>query len=358
MKRLILFFTVVCFSIFLWGQEEASDYRTAAKQGNAEAQYHLGVCYEKGYGVIQSDTQAMFWYEKAAEQGIAAAQTNLGTCYARMKDYTQAVDWYRKAAEQGDVEAQFKLGISYEDGYGVKKDGNTALYWYEKALNNKENFSKERKKFIEKFIQGLKEKGYSSSRAKEDSALADNNSLVFKRYEEPPEHIIKQIISNVNFQSSEENNFTSKYTGQIKNSKPHGYGVQEISGQNALWIALWNNGEPFVGILQRGDIIDVVVGGIENKIQYSLETHQILNKNVNEQIKQIYQYQRIAYPNGDRYEGETRNGVRDGYGIYYGENGNFWFGRWENGIRNGYGAHFDKNKQVSSMGKWIGPEKQ
>ncbi len=53
------------------------------------------------------------WYRKAAEQGDAAAQYNLGLCYCNgwgvSKDMTEAVEWYRKAAEQGNAPAQEKL---------------------------------------------------------------------------------------------------------------------------------------------------------------------------------------------------------------------------------------------------------
>ena len=35
----------------------------AAEQGNAQAQYNLGVMYEQGQGVRQDDAQAVQWYE-------------------------------------------------------------------------------------------------------------------------------------------------------------------------------------------------------------------------------------------------------------------------------------------------------
>ena len=51
---------------------------------------------------------------KKAEQGDADAQFQLGVMYAEgrgvLKSYVDAVKWYRKAAEQGDVHAQYNLG--------------------------------------------------------------------------------------------------------------------------------------------------------------------------------------------------------------------------------------------------------
>ena len=49
-------------------------YRKAADQGDADAQYKLGVFYENGYGVTQDKEQAMQWYKKAAEQGNESAK--------------------------------------------------------------------------------------------------------------------------------------------------------------------------------------------------------------------------------------------------------------------------------------------
>ncbi len=60
---------------------QRGDYATAirelrplAKQGNAQAQYALGIMYNKGEGVPQDYAAAVKWYRKAAEQGHATAQ--------------------------------------------------------------------------------------------------------------------------------------------------------------------------------------------------------------------------------------------------------------------------------------------
>ena len=48
-------------------------FRQLADQGNAAAQYNLGVIYDKGLGVAQDYKAAVKWYRKAADQGNAAA---------------------------------------------------------------------------------------------------------------------------------------------------------------------------------------------------------------------------------------------------------------------------------------------
>jgi hypothetical protein len=148
--------------------------RKAAEQGDADAQYNLGVLYYEeweGQGVPQDGTQtafwrrtirawrawinsadpynrrytqAVFWFRKAAEQGEADAQDALGNLYyyghgplnmelIMYGHYAQAALWYRKAAEQGDADAQYSLGILYDNGWGVPQDYEQAAFWYRKA---------------------------------------------------------------------------------------------------------------------------------------------------------------------------------------------------------------------------------
>ena len=57
--------------------------RRAADQGNADAQFNLGVMYAEGRGVPRDDAEAARWYRCAADQGEAAAQFNLGLMYAK-----------------------------------------------------------------------------------------------------------------------------------------------------------------------------------------------------------------------------------------------------------------------------------
>lgn len=58
-----------------------AEFRAAADQGLADAQYNLGLMYGLGQGVPQDYQQAALWYRKAADQGHALAQNNLGVLY-------------------------------------------------------------------------------------------------------------------------------------------------------------------------------------------------------------------------------------------------------------------------------------
>ena len=78
--------------------------RLAAEQGDARAQFALGVRHLVGEGVPQDDAEAVHWIRLAAEQGHAVAQALLGNMYADglgvLQGHAEAVRWYRLAAEQ------------------------------------------------------------------------------------------------------------------------------------------------------------------------------------------------------------------------------------------------------------------
>ena len=106
--------------------------KALGNKGDAPAQNSLGFMYDNGEGVPKDAVQAVFWYRKSAEQGNAKAQYNLGLMYGKgdvPKDAVQAVSWYRKSAEQGNASAQSNLGASYYKGEGVPKDLVVSYMW-------------------------------------------------------------------------------------------------------------------------------------------------------------------------------------------------------------------------------------
>ena len=151
---MILVLSIFYFAVPAWADFQAGmkahdrdDYATAlrewqplAEQGDALAQFNLGLLYHKGRGVAQDDVQARKWYAKAAAQGLAKAQFSLGTLYFNgeggAKDYQQALRWFRQAADQGEAVAQTKIGIMYDDGEGVPQDKVQAYKWLSIAVTN------------------------------------------------------------------------------------------------------------------------------------------------------------------------------------------------------------------------------
>ena len=112
-----------------------------AEQGNARAQYILGLNYAKGQGVPQDYAEAANWYRKAAEQGDADAQYNLGTMYRDgqgvPQDWAEAAKWWRMAAEQGDAGAQYNLAhiLLLEAVARESQDRTEAIKWLRMAAD-------------------------------------------------------------------------------------------------------------------------------------------------------------------------------------------------------------------------------
>lgn len=107
-----------------------------ANQGDEEAQFKLGVQFEKGKGRARDQKEAENWILKAALQGHLKAQFHLGYMYFSggiKQDYDEALTWWVLAGKAGHVKAQFNLGLMYETGKGVPKDLVQALAWYELA---------------------------------------------------------------------------------------------------------------------------------------------------------------------------------------------------------------------------------
>lgn len=60
-------------------------YRHDAEQGNAEAQYLLGCCYQFGDGIAINRVEAGKWFRKSAKQGYVQAQELLEAIKSRNK---------------------------------------------------------------------------------------------------------------------------------------------------------------------------------------------------------------------------------------------------------------------------------
>lgn len=114
--------------------KEWQEVRARAENGEAEAQFDLGIGYVNGSVGTVDHKEAACWLLKSAEQGYDVAQFSIGAHYHRgagvPEDHALAVQWYRKAAEQGNRTAAFNLAYCHEVGEGVAKDFVEAFAWY------------------------------------------------------------------------------------------------------------------------------------------------------------------------------------------------------------------------------------
>jgi len=114
-------------------------WRPLADQGVGDAQYNIGIMFDKGRGVRANATAAAGWYRKAADLGVADAQCDLGTLFDEgrgvAQDSAAAVRWYRKAADQANSRCQWALGNAYLRGEGVPENDVEAMKWLRKAAD-------------------------------------------------------------------------------------------------------------------------------------------------------------------------------------------------------------------------------
>src|ERR1700693_5859863 len=101
-------------------QLDVSSLRQQVRDGDAKAQYKLGLSYMTGSGVTRDYEKALDLYNKAAKQGSTDAEFGLGYMYEQgwgvKKDYGQAFLYYSSAARQGHPTAENNLGSMYERG--------------------------------------------------------------------------------------------------------------------------------------------------------------------------------------------------------------------------------------------------
>ena len=107
MKAFLSIILLLAFGLGVWGNtptsEKIAEWKEDAKNGDAWAQFTLGIAYAIGRGVPQDDKAAINWYKKAAEQGHADSQAGLGLInweYGNgiVEDKVQAYAWYNIAA--------------------------------------------------------------------------------------------------------------------------------------------------------------------------------------------------------------------------------------------------------------------
>ena len=88
------------------------ELRLPAEQGDAPAQYALGVMYLEGRGVRQDNGEALRWFRKSALQGNGKAEYNLGIMYFHglgvRRGYAEAARWFKSAAERADFPRNLK----------------------------------------------------------------------------------------------------------------------------------------------------------------------------------------------------------------------------------------------------------
>lgn len=170
------------YDAFLSGryEEAIAIWLPLASNGDAAAQFNMGVMYANGLGVDRDMSVAMDWWEASARQlhvraahnlalamlageprdggresgeidytavlrylkigadaGYPNSEYTLGKLYAEgvgvEKDPRRAAELFLSASIKGFSRAQYNLGKIYRDGEGMKADAGLSLFWFAEA---------------------------------------------------------------------------------------------------------------------------------------------------------------------------------------------------------------------------------
>ena len=98
----------------------------------------MGFYYQFGIAGKPTDhSQAARLYKSAAKKGISDAMVSYGGLFTRgdgvKKNYNTAKYWFEKAANLNDANGFYSLGVLYQNGLGVKKDLQKARFYWKKS---------------------------------------------------------------------------------------------------------------------------------------------------------------------------------------------------------------------------------
>jgi TPR repeat protein len=92
--------------------------KKSAKQNNVEAQYNLGIFFEKGYGLQKDLNKAKEWYRLAADQGLESAVEKLKTLEekqnveVRLENNIDFAESEQQSSETTQVKSSNKLNLT------------------------------------------------------------------------------------------------------------------------------------------------------------------------------------------------------------------------------------------------------
>lgn len=145
---------------------EREDYEMAIKYlvkgahlGETKCVVYLGICFEAGFGVEQSDTTAVTFFQIAALCGDPSGMLYLAKCYKNgrgvEKNLVEAQQLLRCGCERGDARACYELGHTLLDNSNDRRNAiksflraaelgdEQAIEWREKNKSFIETVSKE-----------------------------------------------------------------------------------------------------------------------------------------------------------------------------------------------------------------------
>lgn len=105
-------------------------FRRGIVNGDAIAQYGMGLLYLNGLGVPKDPVKAAGYFKVSADQDFGPAQVNMGALFLDQGDIQLAARYFELAVRRGSLEAYYYLAEIYDQGVGRDQSCRVATAYY------------------------------------------------------------------------------------------------------------------------------------------------------------------------------------------------------------------------------------
>ena len=248
------------------------------------------------------------------------------TLYLEKKNYAMII------AIRNKKYGQFIFNTKIESEEYDYEDKNPKLENSEKKLKNYQNLFINDKNNLEKITN--KEIGSIEELSKKEEYPIIEHGKIFAEKYKKRSKLIEEVVN----MEQDENNEKNKnlrwvkikkengiYLGEAEQNLPQGRGCFIYNGDNLQWIGYFENGEKSnYGKLYNEEGRLIFEGEYKNGLRNGEGTYY--------------------YSGGLKYEGQFVNGLREGNGTFYWEDGTRWEGPFKNNEIDGEGTFYDKEE--------------
>ncbi len=206
---------------------------------------------------------------------------------------------------------------------------------FEKNPDINSFFSKDNKYFL--IINENPTFSYEEMKKKPKFPSFDHWQLFLEKYKKKYPFIINELqklkpLDNEKLDLIEIEKDNNIYIGEADYIIRNGRGGMIFKDEGRYYVGYWDNGRQY----KKGKVFDR-----KNNLLYEGEYKNGVKEGIG-----VYYYQ-----SGEKYEGKFVNGVKEGKGIFYWKNGNKWEGYFKNDKMNGEGIFYDGEESFSAIYK-------
>ncbi len=302
MRRFILIY-IICMCAGGLSAQSLSDYLPHARTGDAVAQYNTAQCYLYGWGTKPDKGLWLHFLRLSAEGGEPRAASDLARHLSPLApDIATYWRGEHSSIPHDYIYRSYNDGCYYGELLGGTRDGLGTFVWdngvcHTGCWENGERYGLGITRFADLVVYG----DYAGN-------LHNYGAIIVTA----PDRYIDSAPGSL------------YYVGYFEGGLPNGVGTLYDRQGNVTYYGEFSNGKP-------------------SAPYPSLEAYT------------SYRWVREELPNGDIWEGEMVDGVREGFGIYRWGDGSSWWGFWHEGLREGSGLYV-RNDGALMSGTWTDGE--